>query len=254
MMAARKLPEWEKKRLRRKTEEHQMQGGVTAALFLEEELNAAAKADCFFFAGSRWHPKGVLSVFFPEEEQAEFTAAEFVPGKQVLQSLFTEALWQCRRAGVKEIYTVINPAMGFSKMEECGVRFSYVRSEYMLCRDIKGLAELAGHEKRNITLQREKGEEGEFYRLLREDGQVAECQVLQTADGNGYLFGLKTEEAVRRQGFASLLLLRVAKELAEKGARQLRLQVASDNVPAEHLYRKLGFRTEEQRDYYKTKE
>lgn len=254
MMAARKLSEREKKRLRKRTMECQAWGGATASLFLEEELNAAVGANCYFFAGSRWRPKGVLSVFFPEEEQAEFTAAEFVPGWQALQRLFAEALRQCKQVGVTQIYTVVNPAFGFCKMKECGVCFSYVRSEYMLCRDMKGLAELRGYEKTNITLQKKKVEEGYSYQLLREGRQMVGCQVVQMADGGCYLFGLRTEEAVRRQGFASLLLIEIAKEFAKEGAARMHLQVASENEPAERLYRKLGFWTEEQRDYYKTEE
>lgn len=139
-------------------------------------------------------------------------------------------------------------------MKECGVRFSYVRSEYMLCRDMKGLAELRGYEKTNITLQKKKAEEGYSYQLLREGRQMAGCQVLQMADGGCYLFGLRTEEAARRQGFASLLLMEIAKEFAKEEAGRMYLQVASENEPAERLYRKLGFWTEEQRDYYKTEE
>ena len=46
----------------------------------------------------------------------------------------------------------------------------------------------------------------------------------------------------------------IAKEFAEKGDGRMRLQVSSKNGPAERLYRKLGFWTEEQRKYYKTEE
>ena len=255
---AKRVSEREQKRLRRRIEDSKERGGVSASLFLEGELNALPEADCFFFAGTRLRPRGLLSVFFPDETQAEITVAEFVSGKHVLQTLFATGLRQCHGVAVKEVYTVVDPAYGFCKMEECGVHFSYAWSEYMLCRDMKGLAEVAdGHGKKNVELRKEKDpEEGVLcYRLLWEGRQVASCFILPTEEETGcYLFGLATEETVRRQGFATALLAEIAKEFAEKGDGRMRLQVSSKNGPAERLYRKLGFWTEEQRKYYKTEE
>ncbi|MGN1083833.1 MAG: GNAT family N-acetyltransferase, partial [Lachnospiraceae bacterium] len=201
---------------------------------------------------------------FSSETQAEFTAAEFVPEKEVLPELFEAALAECRRCSVKEVYTVVNPLLGFSKLNECGVRLSYAFSEYFLCCDINTLTGSAAESK-----ERQEGEalkEAVLHRYEEADGAVryclagqgqeaAECLVTPFDEGKmWYLFRLETKEEFRRQGFARRLLCETARELAAAGAEQIRLQVSSKNRPAETLYRQLGFWTEEQRDYYKTEE
>ncbi len=260
---AKRLTLWERKKLRNRIRECENRGSLSASLFLEEEMNALQEADCFFFYGTRRRYQGVLSVFFPSEQEAEFTVAVFSEEKEILPALFTAALAECRRFLIEKVYTVAEPRFGFPWGRECGVRLSPAYSEYMLCCDTGTLAEDAGRsgagdagtEKEVLFSCSEEADGQLSCRLLRSGEEAAECFVLPSGAGEEwYLFGLETKEQFRRQGLAKRLLRETARMLADKGAERLRLQVSSKNRPAERLYRGLGFWTEEQRDYYKTEE
>lgn len=254
---ANRLLRFEKRRLQKKTEEAKKRGGVSASLFLEGEMNALEDADCFFFYGRRLRPKGLLTVFFPDEEHAEITVAEYVAEEGGLSSLFRSALTECARVQVSQVHTVRNPACGFSFEKVPGIRFTYEWSEYMLCIGMKELAVVeTAVPDGSVELKKEAAPEDDGtlrYVLVWEGQEATECRILPVADGRQcYLFGLKTKEAFLRRGMATRLLAGIAKEYADKEGAVLRLQVSSKNVPAERLYRKLGFVTEEEREYFKT--
>lgn len=256
---AKRLSRWEKRRLYRKIEDGKSRGGVSASLFLEGEMNALPEADCFFFCGTRLNPKGMLSVFFPNEKQAEITVAEFVPGAGVMSVLFQAALRECHRVFVEDVYTVADPAFGFSIPNLCGVSFSYAWSEYMLRKDVAALADAAAaYAVSDVELRKEPDRvmAGTVrYCLLKQGQKTAECRILPLDGGKGcYLFDLKTEEPFLRQGMAAGLITEIGKEYAGRGGTSMRLQVSSENKPAFSLYRKLGFETSEERMYYKTEE
>ncbi|MDD5901633.1 MAG: GNAT family N-acetyltransferase [Lachnospiraceae bacterium] len=254
---ANRLTRWEQKRLQKKTEEAKRRGGVSASLFLENEMNALSDADCFFFSKSRLRPEGLLTVFFPDEEHAEITVAEFVPGKNAVSPLFLRALKECHRVGVNQIHTVRNPVYEFDFGKVDGVNFTYDWSEYMLCNEMCVLAAKEVRDaEQNFSIKKEASPEGDGtvrYALSVAGQEAAECRILPMDGGKQcYLFGLKTKEAFRRKGMATALLKAIAGDYVQYEGAIMRLQVSSRNEPAEHLYRKLGFRTEEQRDYFKT--
>lgn len=261
---ANRLFRWEKKRLRKKTETAKKRGRVSASLFLEEEMNALSDADCFFFYGSRFRPKSLLTVFFPDEEHAEITAAEFSEEEEGLPALYRSVLRECKRVGAEQVHTVRNPVWGFDSESIKGIRFSYEWSEYMLRIEMKELAALPGLPMPGAgtvdraEVRKEEAPEGDGtvrYALIIDGTEAAECRILPVSDGmQCYLFGLKTKEEFRRKGMATRLLIEIAKEYAVRDGAIMRLQVSSKNQPAERLYRKLGFATEEEREYYKTEE
>ena len=249
----------EQKRLQKMADEAKKRGGVSASLFLEGELNALTDADCFFFFGSRWRPKGILTMFFPDEIHAEITVAEFVPGRNALPALFASALRECKRIRIEQVHTVRNPADGFLPEGIDGIRFTYDWSEYMLCNEMHVLAGIDVDGKiSGAELKKEEAPERDGtlrYALMYKGREAAECRILSMDEGRQcYLFGLKTKEEFRRQGMATRLLSEIAKEYEIYEGAEMRLQVSSKNEPAERLYRKLGFRTVEQREYYKTEE
>ncbi len=254
---AKKLFRRERERLQRKTEEAKMRGGVSASLFLEEDMNAIENADCFFFYGGRICPKALLTVFFPDEEHAEITVAKFTAEKKMLPVLYKKALAACKRVGIEQVHTVKNPVLGFDLESIDGIAFMHDWSEYMLCNEMRVLAEIVEQTGQAVTeIKKEEASEGDGtlrYVLVWNGTEAAECRIFSMDDGRQcYLFGLKTKEEFRRRGMATLLLSGIAKEYAEIENSVMRLQVSSKNVPAERLYRKLGFRTEEEREYYKT--
>ena len=65
---------------------------------------------------------------------------------------------------------------------------------------------------------------------------------------------LMVSKEFRRTGMATRLLREIAKAYEGNEEAVMRLQVSSQNEPAERLYRKLGFLTEDEREYYKTEE
>lgn len=254
----KRLRDREKLRLDQLTEEAKLRQDVSAELFLESELNAFADADCFFFYGSIRHPAGLLTVFFPDETHAEITVARFRDEEGILTALFHKAITECKSIGIESVYTVVDPAWGFDLTKVKEMSFAYEKSEYMLGAEPEKMANLPEKAGEGITLFTEDltDTDGTIRYALRKDGQVmTECRILPMEEGREpYLFGLKTEEAFRRQGLATHLIREVAKVYGKLSGVRLRLQVASDNVPAVTLYRKLGFVTEEERAYYKTEE
>ncbi|MBQ8549377.1 MAG: GNAT family N-acetyltransferase [Lachnospiraceae bacterium] len=254
---AGRLGRREQRRLQRKTEKAKERGGVSASLFLESEMNALSDASCFFFCGSRLRPKGLLTVFFPDEERAELTVAEFRENKAPLGALFQSAIKECGRVFVKQIYTVRDPACGFDLEKVKGICFVHEWSEYMLRIGMKKLAEAEpGCFEKGKEIKKEEAPEGDGtlrYVLICDGAEAAECRVLVTNEGRQcYLFGLETKPEFRNKGMATGLMAGIAKEYAGIPDTVLRLQVSSQNVPAERLYRKLGFVTEEEREYYRT--
>lgn len=254
---AGRLGQREQKRLHQKTELAKERGGVSASLFLESEMNALADAACFFFYGSRLRPRALLTVFFPDEARAELTVAEFRENKTSLGALFQSAIKECGRVAVEQIYTVRDPACGFDLEKAKDVCFVYEWSEYMLRIGMKELAatepDRAGSETELIKQEAPEDDGTVRYVLLRDGKEAAECRLLVTDGGRQcYLFGLETKPEFRKKGMATGLMVGIAKEYAGRPDAVLRLQVSSQNVPAERLYRKLGFVTEEEREYYRT--
>lgn len=257
---ARRLYRWEQRRLQKRTEEAKARGNVSAALFLEGEMNALSDADCFFFYGSRRNPKALLTVFFPDENRGEITIAEFSETEEGMPLLYQKALRECKEIDVNCLYTVRNPACGFSFEKIKGIRFSYEWSEYMLFVKMSVLAGTGEKDKEQsaVTVRKEPAAEADGtmrYSLVENGQETVKCRILPLAGGAGcYLFGLETKEEFRRTGRATRLLREIAKEYAGNEEAMMRLQVSSQNEPAERLYRKLGFQTEEEREYYKTEE
>jgi len=254
---AGRLGRREQKRLQRKTEEATRRGGVSASLFLEAEMNALEDAACFFFCGSRLLPKALLTIFFPDEVRAEITVAEFRENKAELGGLFRRAIEECTRVGAEQIYTVRDPARGFDFAKVAGIGFFHEWSEYMLCIDMEKLAAAEPDDLSAATELKEEAvpeEDGTRRYVLRIGGQeAAECRILDMNGGRQcYLFGLMTKPEFRNKGMATGLMAGIAKKYAGKSGAVLKLQVSSKNVPAERLYRKLGFVTEEEREYYRT--
>lgn len=254
---AGRLGDRERNRLQKKTEEAKERGGVSASLFLESEMNELTDAACFFFSGSRVWPRALLTVFFPDEVRAEITVAEFSAKKPFTEDLFRCAIKECKRVAAEQIYTVRDPALGFDLGKVTGIRFRHEWSEFMLCIDMEKLAAWETKTLRDITeLKKETAPEGDGtlrYVLCCEGTEAAECRILVTEDGTQcYLFGLETKPEFRNRGMATGLMAGIAKEYTSWPGAKMRLQVSSENVPAETLYRKLGFVTEEEREYYRT--
>ena len=82
----------------------------------------------------------------------------------------------------------------------------------------------------------------------REEACVSCC--LSLRGDSAYLYGLSTDPALRRRGFASRFLVQLLPVLSDLGCSLLRLQVSGSNKAAMALYAKTGFRITETLSYY----
>lgn len=83
------------------------------------------------------------------------------------------------------------------------------------------------------------------------------CLVVRFANNlNGFIIGVKdrpnnakvlylgVEEKIRNQGFGTRLMQKFIKQCMMEGIQMVRLEVTTDNIPAQRFYRKLGFNIE----------
>jgi ribosomal-protein-alanine N-acetyltransferase len=88
-------------------------------------------------------------------------------------------------------------------------------------------------------------------RTYRRDGETIGYAVLMHASDEAHLLNLSIAADFQRQGYGSLLLLRVCELAREHGARRLFLEVRPSNVAALRLYERNGFRQiGRRREYY----
>jgi ribosomal-protein-alanine N-acetyltransferase len=59
---------------------------------------------------------------------------------------------------------------------------------------------------------------------------------------SGRTYSLAVDSAFRGQGIGEKLMREMIRRLQERGARRIYLEVEAGNVPAVHLYQRLGFR------------
>lgn len=78
---------------------------------------------------------------------------------------------------------------------------------------------------------------------LKEDEVVAACG-LRNILGEGEITNVVTSSAHRNQGIAYYLLQNLLKEGELMGVKEFTLEVRISNIPAIHVYEKLGFRKE----------
>ena len=73
-------------------------------------------------------------------------------------------------------------------------------------------------------------------------GRIVGCAFLHLRECSGYVFNVSVNHAYRRRGVGSLLMKHLEKVTLTKGRRWMGLQVDNSNLPAEQLYRRLGYR------------
>lgn len=76
--------------------------------------------------------------------------------------------------------------------------------------------------------------------------------VIRCVADESELLLIATDRAYQRRGHAQKILFQAIELASQKGARQMFLEVAADNVAAQGLYRKVGFiETGRRRAYYR---
>jgi len=82
------------------------------------------------------------------------------------------------------------------------------------------------------------------------DGRVAGMIVIWLIVDEAHIATLATHPDYRRQGIAGRLLVHALKSARREGARRAFLEVRAGNVPAQEMYRKLGFIVDGRRPHY----
>lgn len=88
---------------------------------------------------------------------------------------------------------------------------------------------------------------------VRVEGRVVACGYGSIEQGWAGFFDIVVDKEYRNKGFASGLLVAIAREARKAGATRGYLQVIDNNLPARALYDKLGF-VESYRYWYRKKE
>lgn len=83
-----------------------------------------------------------------------------------------------------------------------------------------------------------------------EDGQIIACIRVEKAVDDYGIYGFVVREGHRGQGLGRKVLSQVTQEIIKKQPDKIYLEVDTDNRPANHLYRSLGFVETCQFDYY----
>jgi ribosomal protein S18 acetylase RimI-like enzyme len=81
-----------------------------------------------------------------------------------------------------------------------------------------------------------------FASIRGDAGEVLAVGRLSIADGWAGITAVEVTQTRRRAGLGMALTCAICAEAAARGARQVFLQVASDNIPARTLYERCGFR------------
>ena len=79
------------------------------------------------------------------------------------------------------------------------------------------------------------------YTVATIDGDVAGYSGLMLSCDDAHVTTLAVDPVLHRRGIGSRLLVAMAGDAIERGARHLTLEVRMSNLPAQELYRKFGF-------------
>ncbi len=90
----------------------------------------------------------------------------------------------------------------------------------------------------------------EHFYVARQRSKIIGYIVFQLLVPEGHIFNLAVASKYRRRGVAKYLLTSTLEFIAEKGGREVFLEVAVSNLPAQYLYRQFGFRIRGRRKNY----
>lgn len=147
MEAGKTLKETEKELLRVLEKEYEKKGGVSAELFLEEDVNARTDLACYVFEKEKDVFTGFLSTFLPNEEEAEVTVGLFLEDEGARDRMFAGLIERAReewiKAGIRSVHLVVDRKNDFPTklLDNVGCATKPVFSEFLLN---GGLERLAG--------------------------------------------------------------------------------------------------------------
>ncbi|MBI4463212.1 MAG: ribosomal protein S18-alanine N-acetyltransferase [Acidobacteria bacterium] len=91
-----------------------------------------------------------------------------------------------------------------------------------------------------------------FCRVAEQDGGVVGFVCFRVVEGEAELLNLAVLPSFRRRGIGAFLVSQALREVADKGAKRIFLEVRDSNFPALRLYECLGFEPVGRRPAYYT--
>jgi len=128
--------------------------------------------------------------------------------------------------------------------------FEVARQNAIYFKDIHTVDDQNAKEE-DIVLPEEEEKHGMIIYLVKKDEKVVGKVHLQLIQGLGGIYGFGVLPENRRKGLGRAILLKAIKKLEEENARQIMLQVVSNNKKALNLYKSCGFYETSIMDYYK---
>ncbi len=237
--------------------------------FLSGELNADPKLPCFYLGYEGERLVAFLTVFFPGWEEGElnaFTHPDYRK-KGCFTALFREAASDLQRSGVGRLVLCTEPESVGGQLARRFPQVEFLRSELRMQHLPQTVSPLAP----GLEVVPLREENKERYAELCESALQKADAVLHSSDRDGFLLlegetpvgvfdleydgstiflcSVRVDPEKRRKGLGSEIVRCALRE----GLRQdlpVILDVDLDNNPALSLYRKLGFSTVFQVDYF----
>lgn len=96
----------------------------------------------------------------------------------------------------------------------------------------------------NMTIRKIEGTKSDAFAFTAElEGDGAATLTAELWDTDiAWITNVSVPEPHRRQGIATQLIAAMEEEYKRRGCNRVRLEVASDNIAARNLYKKLGYR------------
>lgn len=102
------------------------------------------------------------------------------------------------------------------------------------------------------TLEAELNSPDSYYLIAKQNNEIAGFIGMKIVLDEADIMNVVTKKNKRNQGIATQLINKLLQVAKEKNIKKITLEVNESNLPAIHLYEKLGFKTISTREkYYK---
>ena len=212
----------------------------------------------FFLYYIRERLAGELYIFIDENNNAQITALVDPVWRRrgIFKQLLKAARSELKKYRIKTVYIVCEPDCR-SAADVCthmGLKYAY-SDHFMsiIASEASAVLQKTDISEVELSSVAAEGSKEEPAVILRSgDGKdIAVAHALLTDDKCACIYGVEVNEEYRRRGFGRLVVLKLLEVLCEKDSDIIaKLHVSSDNIPAMSLYQSLGFRSENQLDYY----
>lgn len=254
--------------------------GLQNEAFLSNEINFNQALSCFYLGYEEDKLVAFLTTFMPQSHEAEVLAYTHPSYRKQgrFSELYQQALEVLKPAGIKQVLLVVEPiskdgmqmlqAQKTITFERCEYRMQHIdktkipnhndlllmnvstKNQEECLKLTSEIFDMSEEENHNFIQNAMDSEDRVVYLTYYQNEPIGTFN-LHFENGNAFIYGLGIEPTMQGKGFGKQLLGH-ALETAYQKANSVILDVDSDNPPAYELYRKNGFITTFQVDYYRS--